>query len=76
LDLGEPGPYLAPKMAALFGRKTETHQFDEMLVQRVLQPDDDVFDILSWICHLHGLIEFHVFSPSVAHRGVAERTEI
>jgi hypothetical protein len=69
-------PYLTPEMPALFGRKIETHQFDEELVQRVLQPDDDIFDIFSGICHLHGLIEFHV-SPSVAYRTVArKRTQI
>jgi hypothetical protein len=55
---------LRRKMAALFDRRTETDQFDEVLVQRVFQPDDDVFDIFSGICHLHGFIEFHVISPS------------
>src|SRR5215472_11290824 len=63
----------APRVeSGVLGREVETNQLDEVLVQRILQPDDDAFDIYPRICHLHGFMEFHVISPSVADRSSAQ----
>jgi hypothetical protein len=50
-------------MLPLYGWKIKADQFDQVPIERVLQHDEDVLDILPGIRYLLGFFELHVRSP-------------
>jgi hypothetical protein len=42
LDLVEPGSNLTPEMLPLFRRKLKARELDQVLIERVRQPEDDL----------------------------------
>jgi hypothetical protein len=63
LNFVEPRSGFSSEVPPLFGWKVKADQFYQMLIERILQSDDDMFDIFSRICDFHSFIDFHFFSP-------------
>ena len=50
-------------MSAQLGRELETDQFDEVLIERVHQSEDDCLNHLLRIRHQQFVVDFHAKSP-------------
>jgi len=74
LDLVEPGSDLSPKVLPLFRRKLKSRELDQVLIEWVCQPEDDLRHQRPRIRHFQSFFEFHIallIGSSMARSGLS-----
>ena len=74
LDLVEPGSNLAPEMLPLFRWKLKGRELDQVLIEWVCQPEDDLLHQRPRIRHFQSFFEFHIallIGSSMARNGLS-----
>ena len=74
LDLVEPGSNLTPEMLPLFRWKLKGRELDQVLIEWVCQPEDDLLHQRPRIRHFQGFFEFHIallIGSSMARSGLS-----